>query len=162
MNDPRIVVGVDRSSPSTTALGLAMIQARLVGATVEAISAWQDAATAGYSFGGIPYMYEGASIATITVKVLAETVAEAVGQPDNPVGIRTRVGQGHPALVLLDTAIGADMLVVGSRGHGPFAGTLLGPVSQHCVDTPRARHRRAAAEALTTPKPATGHDVHTN
>jgi len=132
-HDRRIVVGVDGSPHSKTALNWAMTQARLVGATVEAVSAWQDPATVGYAFGGIPYMYEGDSIATIAEKVLVETVAEAVGQQDHPVEVRTRVVQGHPAQVLLDTAIGADMLVVGSRGHGTFAGMLLGSVSQHCV-----------------------------
>jgi nucleotide-binding universal stress UspA family protein len=47
--------------------------------------------------------------------------------------IVTRVVQGHPAQVLLDAARGADLLVVGSRGHGTLAGMLLGSVSQHCV-----------------------------
>ncbi|MEV0561406.1 universal stress protein [Dactylosporangium sp. NPDC049742] len=41
--------------------------------------------------------------------------------------------QGHPAKVLLDAANGAELLVVGSRGHGTFTGILLGSVSQHCV-----------------------------
>jgi hypothetical protein len=50
-----------------------------------------------------------------------------------PVQILTRVLHGHPAHVLLDAASGAQLLVVGSRGHGAFAGMLLGSVSQHCV-----------------------------
>jgi nucleotide-binding universal stress UspA family protein len=56
-----------------------------------------------------------------------------MGQQDQPVEVRTRVIHGRPASVLLETAIGADMLVLGSRGHGTFAGMLLGSVSQHCV-----------------------------
>jgi nucleotide-binding universal stress UspA family protein len=56
-----------------------------------------------------------------------------VGQQDKPVAIRATVVRGHPAQVLLETATGAYILVVGSRGHGTFAGMLLGSVSQHCV-----------------------------
>jgi len=44
-----------------------------------------------------------------------------------------RVMEGHVARVLLDAAHGADLLVVGSRGHSGFAGALLGSVSQHCA-----------------------------
>jgi nucleotide-binding universal stress UspA family protein len=40
---------------------------------------------------------------------------------------------GHPAQVLLDAADGADLLVVGSRGHGGFAEAMLGSVGQHLV-----------------------------
>ncbi|MFB9449479.1 universal stress protein [Dactylosporangium vinaceum] len=131
--DRRIVVGVDGSAHSKSALRWALTQARLIGAAVEAVSAWQDPALVGYSFGGVPISYEGDSIATITDKVLAETVAEVTDRQEQPVQVRTRVTRGHPAQVLLDAAAGADMLVLGSRGHGTFAGILLGSVSQHCV-----------------------------
>ena len=43
--------------------------------------------------------------------------------------MRQQVVEGHPARVLLDAAQGADLLVVGSRGHGGFTGMLLGSVS---------------------------------
>jgi nucleotide-binding universal stress UspA family protein len=41
--------------------------------------------------------------------------------------------QGHPAHVLLEAATPADLLVVGSRGHGQFAAALLGSISHHVV-----------------------------
>jgi nucleotide-binding universal stress UspA family protein len=49
------------------------------------------------------------------------------------VPVRARVVQGDPAQVLLDACDGADLLVVGSRGHAGFTEALLGSVSQHCV-----------------------------
>lgn len=131
--DRYIVVGVDGSPGSQTALRWAMAQARLTGAHVEAVSAWQEPLMTGYSYGWQPTEYAGDSIAVITEKVLGETVAEATAQGDQTVAVHTRVVQGHPAQVLLEAAAGARLLVVGSRGHSTFAGLLLGSVSQHCV-----------------------------
>jgi nucleotide-binding universal stress UspA family protein len=132
-HDRRIVVGVDGSQCSKTALRWAMAHAWLIDATVEAVSAWQDPAMYGFAYGWAPASFGGDSIAAITEKALDETVVEVAGQPDQPVDVVTRVVQGHPAQVLLEAAIGAQLLVVGSRGHGTFAGILLGSVSQHCV-----------------------------
>jgi nucleotide-binding universal stress UspA family protein len=47
--------------------------------------------------------------------------------------VRALIVEGNAAQVLLDASDGADLLVVGSRGHGGFTEALLGSVSQHCV-----------------------------
>jgi nucleotide-binding universal stress UspA family protein len=128
VNQPRIVVGIDGSESSKQALRWAVEQARLVGATVDAITVWEDPA----QFGWIPVVdVEGLDKAC--KQTLAETVAEvAGGQPS--VSIHSRViGGHHPAYVLIREAEGAQLLVLGSRGHGGFVGALLGSVSQHCV-----------------------------
>jgi nucleotide-binding universal stress UspA family protein len=129
----RIVVGVDGSEGSKTALKWAMTEAQLTGATVEAMSTWQDPIVYGYSYGWMPPLDDGGGLATIMGKVLDDTIAEVTTQLERPVAVLARVVHGHPTQMLLDAARGARMLVVGSRGHSTFAGILLGSVSQHCV-----------------------------
>lgn len=129
----RIVVGVDGSDCSKAALKWAIAQAQRTQATVEAVAAWQDPMMYGYGLGVAPVVLAEDSIQAITEKVLEETVSELATDAGQPVQVNTRVRPGHPATVLLESAVGAEMLVVGSRGHGTFAGILLGSVSQHCV-----------------------------
>jgi len=125
----RIVVGVDGSDSSQAALAWAVRQAALTGAEVEAVTAWQIPATYGYGYAmtlAIP------DLEKIARKVQGEAIAEAAGlAPD--VRIRPVVVQDTPARALLDAAKGADLLVVGSRGHGGFTEALLGSVGQQCV-----------------------------
>ena len=131
--DRYIVVGVDSSHGSKAALGWALGQSRLTGAAVEAVAAWQQPATYEYSYGAIPFPEPSDTIAVTAEKVLTETVADAVGTGGPPVDVRVKVAHGPAAQILLEAAAGAELLVVGSRGHGAFAGMLLGSVSQHCT-----------------------------
>ena len=129
----RIVVGIDGSECSMAAMRWAMAQSSLTGSTVEVVAAWQEPAMYGLAYASSPALYEGDSMATITEKLVRECVVAVVGELDHPVEVPVRVTQGHPAQVLLDAATGARLLVVGTRGHGGFAGLLLGSVSQQCV-----------------------------
>ena len=126
--DKRIVVGVDGSPSSMKALRWAIGQAKLTGAEVEAVIAWSYPS----GYGLAPFSEGVADFEGDAGKILVEALAQVGGiAPD--VMVEPVVVQGHAADVLVRAAEGADLLVVGSRGHGGFAGMLLGSVSQYCV-----------------------------
>jgi nucleotide-binding universal stress UspA family protein len=124
----RIVVGVDGSVPSTAALAWAVRQARLTGAVVEAVIAWEYPAFYGSRVPVIPDV----SAEELAQRALADAVAEVSGSAKD-VEIRPRMVEGDASRVLLAASAGAELLVVGSRGHGGFVEALLGSVGQHCV-----------------------------
>ncbi len=132
MSADRIVVGVDGSASSRTALRWAVRQARLTGGTVNAVIAWELPMTP-QNYGWAPlYVEEAGEFAADARKRIDAVISEEVA-PDDSELVRTQVVHGHPARVLLDAAEGTDLLVVGHRGHGSFAGALLGSVGQYCV-----------------------------
>ncbi len=126
--DRRIVVGVDGSPSSTAGLRWAIRQAKLTGCVVEAVTAWHI--PAGYGFA--PIVDDGVDWAGDAGKVLSDTLNEVAGE-DPDVIIRPAVWEGQAADVLIRAARGADLLVVGCRGHGRFGRTLLGSISQQCL-----------------------------
>lgn len=143
-DDSRIVVGIDGSAPSLTALEWALDQAELTGATVEAITCWEYPAFYSWEGGAIaPREFESAAGHTVE-----EAVDNAVDRRTSPPRVRTRVLQGHTAQVLVESAENANLLVVGSRGHGGFVGALLGSVSQKC-----AHHARCPVVIVHAAKP---------
>lgn len=129
-----IVVGVDHSAGAKEALRFALGEARLRQATLRAVHAWQF----GYigvtgmegalpAVGGELHEFRDAAAAALDAS-LREAIPEA-----GEVKVEPRVVEGAPAPVLVEESRGADLLVVGSRGHGGFAQLLLGSVSQQCA-----------------------------
>lgn len=133
---PRIVVGVDGSASSLAALRWAVHQAELTGGTVDAVVAWRMPPTmTGFGFAPVA-VAEGSEMEQTAKRVLDQVVSK-VASPEGGPPVRRLVVQGFPASVLLGASAGADLLVLGNRGHGGFSGALLGSVGQHCV-----RHAR--------------------
>lgn len=126
-NHTRVVVGVDGSPSSVGALHRAIRIARALDCDVVALAAWS-----------YPPMYGGSMAAAWSpeqdaIDILAGVTTDVFGD-DAPDWFIAEVHQGTPTQVLLDASQGAEMLVVGSRGHGGFAGLLLGSVSSACAE----------------------------
>jgi nucleotide-binding universal stress UspA family protein len=126
-NGGRIVVGVDGSPASKRALAWAIQQAHYTGAVVDAVCAWQYPVSYGWVITD-----DDTRMGALAAETLDKAIAEA-RQVGTTVEVRAHVVPHNATRALLDAAEGADLLVLGSRGHGGFAGALLGSVSQHCV-----------------------------
>ncbi len=128
----QIVVGVDGSDDARAALLWAMEWARRTEAGVEAVLAFD----AGLAWIDVGSAYEDEWVAKATAKAEADLqqILDGVRSDTAEVTVHPVVVQGSAAQVLLERAKTADLLVVGTRGRGGFAGLLLGSVSQRCVE----------------------------
>ena len=126
----RIVVGVDGSESSMDALRWALDEAKLRDAELIALHAFTVPALAGeVPFGGSPLAVDWESDAHHVLGRAVEDVTSDSGFP-----VQKRLVQKPAAQALIRASQNADLLVVGSRGHGGFSGLLLGSVSQHCAN----------------------------
>jgi len=123
---PRVVVGVDGSQTARSALRWALDEARLRHAAVDVVHAWQMPYRNGYPVSMLEL--PAADLEKGARRLLDGAVggADTTGVKD----VESILVCDSPARALLDTAKDADLLVVGSRGHGGFAGLLLGSVGQ--------------------------------
>ncbi len=126
--EARIVVGVDGSGHSLQALRWGARLAAVFGARVDAVTAWEFPAAYGWS-AVLPDWDPAGDMR----HVLDDSVRAVFGDYP-PAGLQRQVLEGGAAKVLLDVSQGAVMLVVGSRGHGGFAGLLLGSVSANVAE----------------------------
>ena len=128
---PSLVVGVDGSAPSEQALRWALQAARGWRADLRVVIAWLPDVAYGWAGGGwFPEPWNPRGDAEKTATDLLDRICGAT----RPLGLELDVVEGHAARVLVDASQGAVALVVGSRGHGGFAGLLLGSVSSHCAE----------------------------
>lgn len=125
-DEHRVVVGVDGSESSQRALVWAADYAAHTHATLEVVTTWELPTSYGWTL-AFPTGFDPAGEAA---KML-EGMVEPVRKKHPHLHVRSRTVEGHPAPVLVTASKGADLLVVGSRGHGEFVGMLLGSVSEY-------------------------------
>ena len=124
-----IVVGVDGSPSSRKALVWAAAEAADHSADLVVLNVWEHTLLPPSGSVSVSERYVP-DPSQRTAEDLVDEIQEALGE-DPPVPVQPRVKQGNPAKVLIEESAGADLLVVGTRGHGGFRGLVLGSVSQH-------------------------------
>ena len=122
-----IVVGVDGSESSQAALEWAVAEAKLRGTPVTALMAWGylDQHHVPAEDRSFDPDYDEASARD----ALAQYVDDVLG-PEAAADVELRPSCDLPFRALLEAGGDAEVLVVGARGRGGFAGLLLGSVSQ--------------------------------
>jgi nucleotide-binding universal stress UspA family protein len=148
-----IVVGVDGSPNSRTALTWAAAEAADHGADLVVLTVWERPLLPPLGSGSVPHS-QMRDLGEQSTKDLLEIIKAELGE-DPRMLVQPRVKQGNPAHVLIEESADADLLVVGARGHGGFAGLILGSVSQHvtayadCPVTVIHSSRRSASDGST-------------
>lgn len=148
---PKIVVGVDGSEASVEALAWAIEEGGRRGATVEAVTVWEDPYTV---VGPKPHpsIHRPTIIHLHDMQESAERKARArLGGLGELAPVRRKQRGGDAVSVLCELADHAELLVIGARGVSALEGTLLGSVSRGCIQkatvpvvvvTPAALRRR--------------------
>ena len=126
--DGPVVVGVDGSELSDAALTFAFEAAAARDVPLVAVHTWQDVYMAG-AWTLLPGTVDWDWLQSEEEDRLDERVA-GWREKYPQVELRTLVVRGRPVPTLLEHAAGAQLIVVGSRGHGAFTGIGLGSVSQ--------------------------------
>jgi nucleotide-binding universal stress UspA family protein len=124
-----VVVGVDGSPSSRKALTWAAAEAAEHGAGLVVVNVWEHTLAPPAGSVSVSEKYVPDSSQRTTEELL--TVIKEVLGDDPPLVVQPTVKQGNPAKVLIEQSTDADLLVVGTRGHGGFRGLVLGSVSQH-------------------------------
>jgi nucleotide-binding universal stress UspA family protein len=122
-----VVVGVDGSDQSITALRRGVRLATSLEGELEAVIAWH------FPRDGFLYPPMTQWSPEHDAETVVRTAADTVFGDTWPDWFKVVVLQGAPAQVLIDQSAGAELLIVGSRGHGGIAGLLLGSVSAVCA-----------------------------
>ena len=151
--DGRVVVGIDGSQPSYGALHWAVNEAVRRNARLDVVNAYRYRLPVA-PFGVVVDVdrdeLDKASRALLEAMVDGALRRGEARQPD----VQLIASPSSAARALLDTADGADLLVVGSRGRGPFRGMSVGSVGQQCV-----RHASCPVVVVRQRPAASAHEV---
>jgi nucleotide-binding universal stress UspA family protein len=124
----RIVVGVDGSVAGELALQWAVQEARTRRLDIDVVHAWSPP----LSIYPVDLAVDAAVYRAAGADVLARALA-GVDDLDGDLHITSHLTEADAAHALIEASAGAELLVVGSRGRGGFAGLFLGSVSRSCL-----------------------------
>jgi nucleotide-binding universal stress UspA family protein len=125
---PLVVVGTDGSQHGDRAVARAAAEAARAGVRLRVVHALRVP----QAVPGFEAIDPGDDVRSAAAEVVRVAVAAALARyPD--LSVDGRVEYGSPTDVLVDASEEASLLVTGSRGHGGFAGLLLGSVSRSLV-----------------------------
>ena len=148
---PTIIAATDGSRSANAAVERALAEAHASNATVEIVGAWS--APPNGTLGAPTYMSEDVFYAgrDATERILEDAKARAA---EGGIQVETHlvVGSAAVAICKLAEERHADLIVMGSRGHGPLAAALLGSVATHVV-----RHAHCPVMVVPDPARANGH-----
>jgi nucleotide-binding universal stress UspA family protein len=149
MSGSKIVVGVDGSAGATAAVRWAAVEAALRGAELRVLTAYQREVP-GRDFTASGQLQRAADDAAAAIVEAAVTQARSMG---SSLDVRGSAVVGYPAPVLLRAGEDADLLVVGNRGRGGFAGLPFGSVGSQVAThaTVSVAVVRGRAQAATGP-----------
>lgn len=139
----RIVVGIDGSQGGRRALEWAVQEATTRGGTVQVVFAWS---WDGIEIGPVVAADRDSALERAQ-RILRTEVKSATAGLESPPSVAAEAVEGPPAAVLTKAAQNADLLVLGSHGHGRLRHSVLGSVSDECV-------RRSACPVVVIPVPA--------
>jgi nucleotide-binding universal stress UspA family protein len=129
-----VVVGVDFSEGAKAALRFGLAEAKLRQAKLRVVHAWRfDYIGVSALEGFYPIIGSDLSDVRKAAEAALEAILAEVVSDENNVEVVSVVVEGAAGAVLVGESQDAELLVVGSRGHGGFAGLLLGSVSQQCA-----------------------------
>ncbi|HVQ91827.1 MAG TPA: universal stress protein [Mycobacteriales bacterium] len=145
-----VLLGVDGSPANDAAVGFAFEEAALRGVPLTAVHTWTHPVSAGCG-DVLPPVYDSADVQAEEARVVAEALAGWCGKyPD--VVVHRELAHGGARKALIDATRRAQLVVVGTRGHGGFAGLLLGSVSQAVL-------HHAACPVAVVPHPPTAAEM---
>jgi len=130
---PSIVVGIDGSNDSSEALQWAIAEGRLRSVPVRAVHAWSYSQALVPPLIGYPYTAGPVGNAIDDQWQAEQRLERAVSEVGEDHEVERLLVEGSATQVLIDAVGEADLLVLGSRGHGGFTNLLLGSVSQQCA-----------------------------
>ena len=127
-----IVVGVDGSKCSHSALRFALNEARIRQAKLRIVVVWH-VPLAAYGAGWAPPPPHLVEDSEAAANDILEEALQLVKDDAGSVEIESVVREGQSAQILIEEAEKAELLVIGSRGRGGFRELMLGSVSQQCA-----------------------------